>query len=191
MPDFPISLANANDKFRQVLHTGKTSQVSVISLQPREVASFGGPEDEHLVIAGGTLRTGDLTLGRGHVLTIRGGEVRELAADEDGVKLVRIGGIEAPEGSSAPDRQTASAQVLERQWAREFNVEQRKKAAKEGAAMKDGSFPIYNAHDLVNAADLLHHADDVPAARAHIKKRAAELKLPLPYSLRDNDNDGM
>jgi phage I-like protein len=60
---------------------------------------------------------------------------------------------------------------------RDFNAEQRKKAAKEGAAMPDGSFPIYNREDLVNALRLLSQASNKAGAKAHILKRARALGL--------------
>lgn len=70
---------------------------------------------------------------------------------------------------------------LSRQVAREFTIEARKKAVKEGASLPDGSFPIYNQADLNHAAELLHDAQDPVAARRHIVKRANQLKLRLPY----------
>lgn len=58
---------------------------------------------------------------------------------------------------------------------REFNSEQRKKLAKSGAAMPDGSFPIVNEQDLKNAIQAIGRAKDPAKARAHIKKRAKAL----------------
>ncbi len=86
------------------------------------------------------------------------------------------------------DREKAMATGLHltiaqlRELGREYNVEERKKAAKEGAALPDGSFPIYNQRDLDHGAELLHDTPDPTSARAHMVKRAKKLKLRLPYS---------
>jgi HK97 family phage prohead protease len=58
---------------------------------------------------------------------------------------------------------------------RTFTADERKNAAKTGAAMPDGSFPIHTAADLKNAIHLAGNAKDPEAARAHIKKRAKAL----------------
>ena len=58
-----------------------------------------------------------------------------------------------------------------------FTAAQRKKYAKEGVALPDGSFPIRNAKDLENAIHDIGRASDPAAAKAHIKKRAKELGL--------------
>jgi hypothetical protein len=55
---------------------------------------------------------------------------------------------------------------------RDFTSEQRKAAAKSGAAMSDGSFPIENKSDLENAIRAVGRASDPAAAKAHIRKRA-------------------
>jgi hypothetical protein len=55
---------------------------------------------------------------------------------------------------------------------REFDEEQRKKAAKSGAAMKDGSFPIENEDDLKNAIKAYGRAKNKKAAKAHIIAKA-------------------
>lgn len=60
---------------------------------------------------------------------------------------------------------------------RNFSAEQRRKDAKSGDAMKDGSFPIHDKEDLHNAIRLAGNAKDPAAARAHIKRRAAALGL--------------
>jgi len=58
---------------------------------------------------------------------------------------------------------------------REFSPDNRAKLAKSGAAMPDGSFPIENEEDLHNAVQSIGRAKNPAAARAHIKKRSAEL----------------
>lgn len=60
---------------------------------------------------------------------------------------------------------------------RDFSQAQRDRAADDGQAMSDGSFPIKNAKDLANAIRLAGNAKDPAAARAHIKRRAAALGL--------------
>lgn len=59
--------------------------------------------------------------------------------------------------------------------ARDFPAGERKKLAKEGHAMPDGSFPIKTKQDLKNAIRLAGRAKNASAARAHIKKRAKAL----------------
>jgi hypothetical protein len=58
---------------------------------------------------------------------------------------------------------------------RAFTAEQRKKAAKSGAAMNDGSYPIENKDDLANAVRAFGRAKNPAATKAHIKRRAAAL----------------
>ena len=60
---------------------------------------------------------------------------------------------------------------------KEFSEEEREKLAKEGDAMKDGSFPIENEEDLKNAIKAHGRAKDVEAAKKWIIKRAKELNL--------------
>lgn len=70
------------------------------------------------------------------------------------------------------------------EYARTFSAERRRKAAKEGAALSDGSFPIYSQEDAHNAARL---ADKGKAAKAtvhaHIRKRVKALGLKMPPSV--------
>lgn len=63
---------------------------------------------------------------------------------------------------------------------RDYTTEEREKYAKEGIALPDGSFPIPDAAALEDAARRLHQASDVPAVRAHIRKRAKELGVEMP-----------
>lgn len=60
--------------------------------------------------------------------------------------------------------------------ARDFNTAQRKSAAKSGAAMPDGSFPIKNTSDLKNAISAYGRAKDKAKAKSHIISRAKALK---------------
>jgi hypothetical protein len=56
-----------------------------------------------------------------------------------------------------------------------YDAEARKRMAKAGTAMPDGSFPIADEEDLRNAIQAIGRAKDPSAARAHIKKRARAL----------------
>ena len=68
----------------------------------------------------------------------------------------------------------------------DFSTGARDKAADSGAALPDGSFPIYSKHDLKNAIALAGAAKDPAAAKAHIKSRAktlgAETMIPETWS---------
>lgn len=70
---------------------------------------------------------------------------------------------------------------------REFTAAQRKKDARTGVAMKDGSFPIADKEDLENAIRLADKAKNPSAARAHIKRRAKALGAEdmIPDSWKD------
>lgn len=77
----------------------------------------------------------------------------------------------APEGSASADGDGGG------ETKRQFNQAQRDKAADDGAALPDGSFPIRNAGDLANAITAFGRAKDKAAAKAHILKRARALGL--------------
>jgi hypothetical protein len=71
----------------------------------------------------------------------------------------------------------ASADVMTR-FETQFGYiprEKRDVLAKEGKAMKDGSFPIRNVEDLKNAIQAHGRAKDIAAAKKHIVKRARAL----------------
>lgn len=57
----------------------------------------------------------------------------------------------------------------------EFDTELRKKLAKKGEALPDGSFPIRNKKDIKNALHDVGRASDPERARRWIKKRAKDL----------------
>lgn len=59
----------------------------------------------------------------------------------------------------------------------DLSAEGRRKHAKKGQALPDGSFPITNASDLRKAIKLAGHAKNPAKARAFIKRRAAALGL--------------
>ncbi|MGH2443957.1 MAG: hypothetical protein ACRDFX_12450, partial [Chloroflexota bacterium] len=60
---------------------------------------------------------------------------------------------------------------------REYSVEERRTAAAAGAAITDGSFPIYTAADLEHAIALWGRSNHPRQAKAHIIKRARALDL--------------
>lgn len=60
-------------------------------------------------------------------------------------------------------------------YARNFSAEKRKKLAKEGKALPDGSFPIVNVSDLKNAISAYGRASSKSQAKRHIIKRARAL----------------
>lgn len=76
---------------------------------------------------------------------------------------------------------------------REVDSEERKRLAKEGNALPDGSFPIANVDDLKNAIQAIGRAKDPAAAKAHIKKRARALGhpelIPEDWALSDLDEE--
>ena len=64
---------------------------------------------------------------------------------------------------------------------RDFSQARRDKAAKSGAAMKDGSYPIYTAGDLHNAVMDYDRTGQSPAVKAHIRQRAKDLGAADPF----------
>jgi hypothetical protein len=60
---------------------------------------------------------------------------------------------------------------------RDVSTSERKKLAKEGAALPDGSYPIANCSDAANAIHAIGRANpaDRSKVRAHIKKRVKAL----------------
>jgi hypothetical protein len=77
----------------------------------------------------------------------------------------------------ADPRQWEAAMTQILVMAREVPRDTRKKMAKKGTAMPDGSYPIANASDLRNAIQAIGRAKDPAAAKAHIKRRAKALGL--------------
>lgn len=58
---------------------------------------------------------------------------------------------------------------------REFTAADRRRLAEKGWALEDGGYPIETVEDLRNAIQSVGRAKDSDEAKAHIKKRAAEL----------------
>lgn len=65
---------------------------------------------------------------------------------------------------------------------RDVKESERKKLAKKGDALKDGSFPIKNKQDLANAKRAIGRSKHPEAARRLIKKREKELEAGGPGS---------
>jgi len=57
----------------------------------------------------------------------------------------------------------------------DFSAADRRRMAASGAAMPDGSFPIRNRADLMNAIQSVGRADNYDAAKKHIISRARAL----------------
>jgi hypothetical protein len=76
---------------------------------------------------------------------------------------------------------------------REFSSATRERMAGSGTAMPDGSFPIANRNDLMNAIRSVGRAKDYAAARAHIIRRARALNAMdmLPEDWRNKATKGM
>jgi hypothetical protein len=76
---------------------------------------------------------------------------------------------------------------------REFSTASRERMAESGTAMPDGSFPIANRSDLMNAIRSVGRAKDYGAARAHIIRRARALNAMdmLPEDWRNKATKGM
>jgi hypothetical protein len=80
--------------------------------------------------------------------------------------------------------ENVAAWKVDEEFGRSFSAEQRKKAAKEGASLPDGSFPIYSQEDVDNANKLRGKGGAATATViAHIKKRVKSLGLKMPPSL--------
>lgn len=58
---------------------------------------------------------------------------------------------------------------------RDYSAATRERMAREGTAMRDGSFPIANRTDLGNAIQSVGRASNYEAARRHIIRRARAL----------------
>lgn len=60
---------------------------------------------------------------------------------------------------------------------RDYSSATRERMAREGTAMRDGSFPIANEADLRNAIQSVGRASNYDSARRHIIRRARALGL--------------
>ena len=76
---------------------------------------------------------------------------------------------------------------------RERSMATRERMAEAGTAMPDGSFPIANRADLMNAIQSVGRAKDYEKAKAHIVRRAKELNATdmLPESWNNMARKGM
>jgi len=75
---------------------------------------------------------------------------------------------------------------------REFSTATRERMAEAGRAMPDGSFPIANRNDLMNALRSVGRAKNYEAAKRHIMRRARALRLTdmLPEDWRNSAMKG-
>lgn len=69
------------------------------------------------------------------------------------------------------------AEAAEIALKRAYSEDERGSMAKKGQALPDGSYPIKDEEDLKNAIQAYGRAKDKNAAKAHIMKRAMDLKL--------------
>jgi hypothetical protein len=101
--------------------------------------------------------------------------ISKLITDSVEAEHVHAAVAEAAPHLDAQHWEAMMAQILV--MTREFPQKTRKKMAKQGTAMPDGSFPIANAKDLRNAIQAIGRAKDPAAAKSHIKRRAKALGL--------------
>jgi len=73
-----------------------------------------------------------------------------------------------------PSDETVEAAV-EMDEFRDVSTKERKRLAKSGGAMKDGSYPIANCQDLKNAIQAIGRAKDPEATKRHIRRRKSAL----------------
>ena len=85
---------------------------------------------------------------------------------------------------SLEEAEDIEAEAAEIALKRAFDPEERDDMAQKGLAMPDGSFPIKTEDDLRNAISAYGRAKDKEAAKAHIIKRALDLKREdmIPFS---------
>lgn len=81
----------------------------------------------------------------------------------------------APDTAENRRRAATHAASEEVDTFRDISPEDRKRGADSGAAMPDGSYPIFNCDDLKNAIQAIGRAKDPAATKAHIRKRKAAL----------------
>lgn len=80
--------------------------------------------------------------------------------------------VEEPVDEEKPEDEKPNEGPME---FKEYDSEQRKRMAKSGTAMPDGSYPIADVEDLKNAIQAIGRAKNPAAAKRHIKKRASAL----------------
>lgn len=105
-----------------------------------------------------------------------------------GVWTMKIGrGVEdittaqTNEFMSNAEKADYAGELFEQFWAKHFGTSKRKKLAKTGAAMKDGSYPIQNGKDLDNAYKDYNRTGKSSAVKSHIQKRAKALGVSDPF----------
>jgi hypothetical protein len=103
-----------------------------------------------------------------------------LAAAKDGDKVILLGRVEEEEPSET---------TLEPDLFLGISAAERKKIPSEDFAGPGNSFPIRNQKDVIDAADLLHHAKDPSAVKAKIVSIAKKKGLRLPATWSQGAND--
>lgn len=98
----------------------------------------------------------------------------------DGTGKIKAGNVKCPDcnstGKVTPEQAKELKKAVEPDLEkREFTDDERAAAAKTGAAMPGGGFPVKNVGDLKNAIQAIGRAKDPAAAKAHIKTRATAL----------------
>jgi len=125
------------------------------------------------------------------------GELKAISGGEQGLARAGRRLREAASASSFPQLQRGrrngdtvddDSDDLEE---RDFPAAKRKRMAKAGTAMPDGSFPIANAEDLANARRLAGKSKSYSKAQvmAHIRKRARALGIGLDEADDEPDDD--
>lgn len=129
------------------------------------------------------------------------GEQREIGESDDGYPIMSVRNVAELRDASYvtypaySDTDAALRSIIPGwetvEYRRDYSAAERKELAKSGKAMPNGSFPIVDREDLEDAIKLAGHANDVGAAKRHIRKRAKALGLSnlIPDSW-DSDNDG-
>lgn len=74
-------------------------------------------------------------------------------------------------------REVGPAETVRDTYKRDFSTEQRQRMAEAGTAMPDGSYPIGNKQDLMNAIRSWGRGGSDPKVKEHIKRRARALGL--------------
>lgn len=130
---------------------------------------------------GGSLKdriTDGLSYGK-HMLRLQ-----EQEADKRGGRVPRHDLTDEPEGAPAPapydadDRARGGGTHKFRTPSGSVSANARRSAESHGEAMPGGRFPIRNASDLQNAKHAFGRANDKPAVKRWINKRAKELGKP-------------
>jgi hypothetical protein len=103
---------------------------------------------------------------------------KERAEDNWGCQKLATGGAVQCSGTPSGEEKAKGGRVPFRTPSGSVSEGARKQAEGKGEAMPGGRFPIRNASDLSNAKHAFGRADDKPAVKRWIDKRAKELGKP-------------